>query len=107
MQRNGVEVPPELPNTARLVVMAVWLVGDSEAVRKCLQCSEVDFQDYMAGRKEPWGTWSLLLPSYPPSITLCSYPRGETDGEFSGEKAEEGSGQDYSLRAFGRTIGED
>ena len=55
-------VPPELPNTARLVVMAVWLVGDSEAVRKCLQCSEVDFQDYMAGRKEPsWPEFDRLI----------------------------------------------
>ena len=33
--------------------MALWLLGDSEAVRKCLQCSELDFQDYVAGRKEP------------------------------------------------------
>ena len=42
--------------------MAVWLVGDSEAVRKCLQCSAVDFQDYVAGRKEPsWPEFDRLI----------------------------------------------
>ena len=56
-------VPPELPNTAsRLAVMALWLLGDSEAVRKCLQCSELDFQDYVAGRKEPsWIEFDRLV----------------------------------------------
>ena len=34
----------------QLIAMAVSLVGDAEAVRQAMGCSELDFQAYCAGR---------------------------------------------------------
>ena len=38
--------------SARLIAMAVSLLGDSDAVRKHLRCSEADFIAYCDGKKE-------------------------------------------------------
>jgi len=38
---------------AQLIAMAVSLVGDAEAVRKAMACSEYDFEAYCAGGKAP------------------------------------------------------
>ena len=47
-------VPPKLPNTAsRLIAMAVSLVGEPRSVALQIKCSQTDFRQYCAGRKEP------------------------------------------------------
>jgi hypothetical protein len=38
---------------ARLIAMAVSLVGDAGPVRKAMACSEYDFEAYCAGGKVP------------------------------------------------------
>jgi hypothetical protein len=46
--------PPKLPNTSsRLIAMAVSLVGEVQAVALEMKCSNADFLEYCAGRKEP------------------------------------------------------
>ena len=46
--------PPKLPNTSsRLIAMAVSLVGEVQSVALEMQCSNADFLDYCAARKEP------------------------------------------------------
>jgi hypothetical protein len=46
--------PPRLPNTSsRLIAMAVSLVGEAQSVALEMQCSNADFLDYCAARKEP------------------------------------------------------
>ena len=58
-------------------------MGDSEAVRKCLQCSEVDFQDYMAGRKEPsWPEFDRLIELIvrEEGILIANQKEGPTSG---------------------------
>lgn len=47
-------IPPNLPNTAsRLISMAVSLVGEAQTVALEMKCSNTDFRDYLAGKKEP------------------------------------------------------
>lgn len=38
---------------AQLIAMAVSLVGEADAVRKAMGCSELDFEAYCAGRTAP------------------------------------------------------
>ena len=46
--------PDKLSSTsARLITMAVALVGCEERVRAHMKCGEADFRDYRAGLKEP------------------------------------------------------
>ena len=46
--------PPKLPNTSsRLISMAVSLVGEVKSVALEMKCSNADFLEYCAGRKEP------------------------------------------------------
>ena len=43
-----------MPNPAsRMIAMAARLLGSSEKVKQCMQCSELEFRAYRAGRKEP------------------------------------------------------
>jgi hypothetical protein len=47
-------VPEKCPNTtSRLIAMAVALVGDVAPVVAAMKCSDADFQEYCAGRKDP------------------------------------------------------
>ena len=47
-------MPPNLPNTSsRLIAMAVSLVGEVQSVALEMKCSNADFLEYCAGRKEP------------------------------------------------------
>jgi hypothetical protein len=46
--------PPNLPNTcSRLITMAVSLVGEAQSVALEMKCSNEDFLEYCAARKEP------------------------------------------------------
>lgn len=46
--------PAKLPNTSsRLIAMAVSLVGEVQTVALEMKCSNPDFLEYCAGRKEP------------------------------------------------------
>ena len=52
-------MPDRLKNTsARLIAMAVSLVGEAEPVRREMGCSHDDFRAYCAGEAEP--TWPEL-----------------------------------------------
>ena len=55
--------PPKLPNTAsRLIAMAASLVGEVEAVRLAMGCSNADFLEYVGSKKEPpWPEFDRLI----------------------------------------------
>jgi hypothetical protein len=46
---------PDQPErvASRLIALACSLVGEPSKVRECMQCSEINFQDYCAARKAP------------------------------------------------------
>lgn len=68
--------PPNLPNTAsRLIAGAASLVGDAEPVRLYMQCTESDFREYCAGRKEP------TFPELDRLITLIVHEQGKIIAE--------------------------
>jgi hypothetical protein len=50
-------IPPNLPNTSmRLIAMAVALVGSPQSVMLEMKCSNDEFLEYCAGRKQPTQT---------------------------------------------------
>jgi hypothetical protein len=50
-------IPPNLPNTSmRLIATAVALVGSPQSVMLEMKCSNDEFLEYCAGRKQPTQT---------------------------------------------------
>lgn len=73
---------------AKLIAMAVSLVGDADAVRKEMACSQSDFEAYCAGRKAP------SQEEFERLVGLIVREQGKLIGanRFAGQSSGEGQG---------------